>query len=106
MAVIFRRGPSKLTQQLVWDLETDEITRGQWIGGHVYTRRCDISPDGKYLVAAFTNYSQSLRDRSKYKFKDEWLASGWTAISRPPYFTALALWFTGGAWNGGGLWES
>ncbi|AIE86503.1 hypothetical protein OP10G_3135 [Fimbriimonas ginsengisoli Gsoil 348] len=29
---------------------------------------------------------------------------GWTAISRPPYFTALALWFTGGAWNGGGIW--
>lgn len=29
----------------------------------------------------------------------------WTAISRPPYFTALALWPLGDTWFGGGLFE-
>jgi len=28
--------------------------------------------------------------------------SSWTAISKPPYFTALALWPKGDSWNGGG----
>lgn len=106
IAVIFRRGPSKQTQLLTWNLETDVVTPGQWIKAKVYTRRCDISPDGKYLVAAFTDYS-SRRDPAVEKFglKDEYLACGWTAISKPPYFTALGLWFSGDAWNGGGYWD-
>lgn len=93
--VLLRRGPSKQTLQLLWDCETDEITPGQWIKGRVYERRCDVSPDGRYLIGAFTNYSA-----------EDWEKCGWTALSRPPYFTALALWFTGGAWNGGGIWRS
>jgi hypothetical protein len=30
----------------------------------------------------------------------------WTAISRPPFLTALALWPKGDAWGGGGLFDS
>ena len=29
----------------------------------------------------------------------------WTAVSRPPYLTALSLWPHDSAWNGGGLFE-
>jgi hypothetical protein len=105
VAIVFRRGPSKLTQLLVWDLNTDEVTPGQWIKGHAYTRRADVSPDGRYLVCAFTNYSASRKRHTKLSKDDEWLTCGWTAVSRPPYFTAIGLWFTGGAWNGGGIWE-
>jgi len=107
MAVVFRRGPSKHTQQLVWNLETDEVTPGQWIKGRVYTKRCDVSPDGRYLVGAFTNYKRSKEKREEAKargLESEYLLDGWTAVSRPPYFTSLALWFSGGAWNNGGLW--
>src|SRR5205814_5824502 len=30
-------------------------------------------------------------------------ANTWVAISRPPYFTALALWFVGGTYHTGGF---
>lgn len=93
VAMVFRRGPSRWTEGLLWNLATDEVMPGQWIGGRVYTRRCDLSPDGRLLVGAYTNYR---------KTGDE---VGWTAVSRAPYFTALSLWFSGDAWNGGGLWE-
>ena len=93
VAMVFRRGPSRWTQGLLWNLATDEVTPGQWIGGRVYARRCDLRPDGRLLVGAYTNYR---------KEGDE---CGWTAVSRAPYFTALALWFSRSAWNGGGLWD-
>lgn len=103
VAVVFRRGPSKQTQLLRWNLATDEIQAGQWIGGRVYTRRCDLSPDGELLVGAFTNYSTSqARQRAE---RGEPSFEGWTAVSRPPYFTALAVWEGLGAWNGGGVWR-
>jgi len=105
VAVIFRRGPSDFTQMLVWDLKTDEVTPGQWLKGRVYTRRCDVSPDGRYAVIAASNYSASHKAKRSKDEEDSWMHSGWTAICRPPYYTALACWLTGGAWNGGGIWH-
>lgn len=102
LAVVFRRGPARAVQQLVWNLETDEITPGQWQTGRVYTRRCDLSPDGQFLVYACTNYADR---KPKNPGLTDYSHHGWTAISRPPYFTALGLWYMGGAWNGGGIWE-
>ena len=32
--------------------------------------------------------------------------SSWTAVSRPPYFTALALWPKNNTYGGGGIFES
>lgn len=103
VAVIFRRGPSRHTQLLTWNLETDEVTPGQWITGRVYTRRCDLSPDGKLLIAGITNYSAKFAERLGDELP---FYGGWTAISRPPYFSALAVWYGIGAWNGGGLWTN
>lgn len=65
---------------------------GQWLNGRVYERRCDLSPNGEYLVYFAANYKPPY--------------GTWTAISRPPYFTALALWPKGDAWGGGGLFDS
>ncbi|MCC7434182.1 MAG: hypothetical protein IT363_05810 [Methanoregulaceae archaeon] len=105
IAVLFRRGPSKLTQLLLWNLETDEITPGQWIQGKVFVRRCDLSPDGKLLVTAISNYSAQKNKLASEEYGLEtWSTSFWTAVSRPPYFTALALWFLGASYNGGGIW--
>jgi hypothetical protein len=95
MAVVFRRGPTKQVELLTWDLQSDELTQGQWLKGRIYERKCDLSPKGDLLVY----------------FAAKWEArrieeGSWTAISRPPYLTALALWFNGNITGGGGLFES
>jgi hypothetical protein len=92
VAAIFRRGPSRFVRMLKWNLRTDRIEGGQWIEARVMVDRSDISPDGN-LVACFV---------ASYR-KAPWT---WTAISRPPYFTALAVWPKGDTWGGGGLFAS
>lgn len=78
-------------QLIRWDLRTDTFEHGQWLKGRVYERRCDLSPSGELLVYfAATN-------RPPY--------ASWTAISKPPFFTALTLWPKGDAWGGGGVFE-
>ena len=78
VAVILRRGPSRLVRMLKWNLRSDKIEEGQWIEAGIPVTRCDVSPNGD-LVACFV---ASYRRRP----------GTWTAISRPPYFTALAVW--------------
>jgi hypothetical protein len=92
VAVVFRRGPSRQVEILKWDLTTDELVAGQWLKGRIYERRCDLSPAGDFLIYFAAKYETALRT--------------WTAISRPPYLTALALWPKGDAWGGGGLFDS
>jgi hypothetical protein len=91
VGVVFRRGPSKQVLLLKWDLERDHFEVGQWLKGRIYERRCDLSPSGDRLVYFAATY------RGPYQT--------WTAVSRPPYFTALALWPKGDAWGGGGLFS-
>lgn len=90
-AVVFRRGPTRKTRLFVWNLRDDTLEAGQWFFGRIYERRCDLSPDGEllsYFAAKFVKPYGT-----------------WTAISRPPYFTALAFWPKGNSWGGGGLFE-
>jgi len=77
-ALVFRRGPSKNVLLLRWDLAEDTIQEGQWLRGHIYERRCDLSPSGEHLVYFAAKW------RGKYP--------SFTAVSRPPFLTALALW--------------
>ena len=92
--LLLRRGPKAWAQLIQWQTGTDTFIDGQWLRGHIYTRRCSLSPDGQ-LFAYFV---------SKYGVHSE-ATETWTAISRPPYFTALALWPKGDAWNGGGVFQ-
>jgi hypothetical protein len=92
VGVVFRRGPSKQVRLIRWSLSDDRFQPGQWLKAHVYAERCDLSPDGELLCYFAGNH------RAPY--------GTWTAISRPPYFTALALWPKGDAWGGGGLFDS
>lgn len=89
--VIFRRGPSKQVLLISWDTETDTFAMGQWFKGHIYERRCDLSPSGDLLL-----YFAS-KQKPPY--------STWSAVSRPPFLTALALWPQGHTYGGGGLFE-
>jgi hypothetical protein len=86
--VIFRRGPSKQVLLIRWNTQKDTFEVGQWFKGRVYERRCDLSSSGELLI-----YFAAKQKPPMYS---------WTAISRPPYFTALALWPKGDCWNGGG----
>ena len=89
MAVIFRRGPSKQVRLIKWNLHNDTFECGQWFKGRIYEKRCDLSPDGKLLI-----YFASKQMPPNFPT--------WTAISKPPWFTALALWPHVSCWNGGG----
>ncbi|HEV2836467.1 MAG TPA: hypothetical protein VGW58_14165 [Pyrinomonadaceae bacterium] len=92
MAVVFRRGPSKEVLLAVWHTDSDEFEEGQWLKARIYERRCDLSPDGKLLIYFAASHKQPYYS--------------WTAISQPPFLTALALWPKGDCWGGGGLFET
>lgn len=98
VAVIFRRGPSKWVQLIKWNTDDDSFEPGQWFHGRIYERRGDLSPDGSLLVY----FAQKINART---LKDNEYGYAWTAISKPPYLTALALWPKKDCWDGGGLFE-
>jgi hypothetical protein len=99
IAAILRRGPSKWGQLSVWDTSTDKIEHGQWFHGRIYEKRCDLSPDG----LLFLYFAQKKNART---IADQEYTYAWTAISKLPYLTALALWPKGDCWHGGGLFDS
>ena len=88
VGLILRRGPSRHFQLIRWDVSCDRFERGQWMKGRVYEDRSHLSPDGRLFVYFAANW------KTRH--------GTWTAISRPPYFTALALWHKGDTWGGGG----
>jgi hypothetical protein len=94
-AIIFRRGPSKWVQLIKWNTDTDEFVPGQWFHGKIYDRRSDLSPDGTLLIY----FAQKITGRT---LADAEYTYAWTAISKPPFLTALALWPKGDCWHGGG----
>lgn len=95
VAVILRRGPTNWCRVSLWDTRLDTIQPGQWFHGRLYPERCDISPDGKLLVY----FGGKFRARDW----DTGYLGTWTAVSRPPYLTALALWPNGSTYGGGGV---
>jgi hypothetical protein len=96
VGVIFRRGPRKWVQLIKWKTDTDTFEPGQWIKGQLYERRSDLSPDGSLLA-------YYLEKREYGRIWDKEYRQAWTAISKPPYFTALALWPNAFMERGGGL---
>jgi hypothetical protein len=91
VAVVLRRGPSDWFRLSVWHTDSDTFEHGQWMKGRVFERRSDISADGS-LFAYFARGSGGPRPNNPTA------ADSWVAISRPPWFTALALWFVGGTY--------
>ena len=92
VGVIIRRGPSKQVVLIKWNMEDDTFEIGQWLKARVYETRCDLSPEGDMLLYFASDNRRSL--------------SSWSAVSRPPYFTALALWKKSNTFGGGGLFLS
>lgn len=99
VGVILRRGPSAWAQLVAWDRRSDRFTPGQWFHGRVYERRSDLSPDGRLFVYFAAKHGRRGPDTDN-------IGDAWTAISKPPYFTALALWPNIGSWYGGGVFKT
>ncbi|MCA9625634.1 MAG: hypothetical protein KC731_41715 [Myxococcales bacterium] len=86
LVIVLRRGPSRHVRLLRWDLRRDEVEGGQWLMGTVTFGACSLSPKGELLVYVARKGSRTF-----------------TAVSRPPYFTALAFWESELPWTGGGF---
>jgi hypothetical protein len=98
VGVIFRRGPNRWVQLIKWHTDTDTFEPGQWFKWMLYERRSDLSPDGSLLI-------YYVNTRSYERIGDREYTQAWTAISKPPYLTALALWPNALNYGGGGLFR-
>jgi hypothetical protein len=102
-AVILRRGGTGQVRLILWHTDSDEFEPGQWLKGRIHGPLSDLSPDGSLFIYAAGRPSAGGERASEYGY-------AWTAISRPPYLTALALWPAakpgvggGSIYEGGGL---
>lgn len=94
LAVVLRRGPSAWTRLSVWRTDNDTFEHGQWFRGHVYERRSDLAPDG----SLFVYFARKDRPAGRGDINSD----SRIAISKPPWFTAPALWGIGGTYCIGG----
>lgn len=92
MAAILRRGPTRWVRLLAWNTLTDAIEGGSWFHGRIYEDQCSVSPDGK-LFAYFASKHHGRKTRG--------VGYAWTAVSKLPWLTALALWPQSDTWGGG-----
>ncbi len=101
-AVILRRGGTKHVRLILWHTGSDEFEPGQWFGGRIHGELSDLSPDGSLFIYAAGRQGGGNPKHPEYGY-------AWTAISRPPYLTALVLWPAaragepGSIYDGGGL---
>jgi hypothetical protein len=98
VAVIFNRKSRRWIQLVRWNTDTDEFESGHWLQGKIYAERCDLSPDGRYLVY-FALKQTGVNFSAGYR-------RTFTAVSKPPWFSALALWPWTGTWGGGGRFNT
>jgi hypothetical protein len=92
VAVILRRGPSDWFHVISWDTARDRFEHGAWLRGRIYEDRCDLSPDGELLLTFVLQGRKSGTSTTH----------AWSAVSRPPWLHALALWPQGTTYGGGG----
>ena len=91
IAAILKRGPSDWAHLLLWDTSSDTVRSGAWLHGRIYEDGCSVSPNGK-LFAYFATKHHGEKTRG--------VDYAWTAISKLPYLTALALWPRSDTWGG------
>lgn len=92
VAVILSRGPTDWYHVIQWEMRRHLFTHGAWIKGRIYEEKCGLSLDGKLFLYSVL---QASRGGSE-------LTHAWTAISRPPWLSAIVLWPQGTTHGGGG----
>lgn len=87
---VFRRGPTHWSHVGQWDVARLQYEPGAWLGGRIFPRRCDLSPDGRYL-AYFAHKPSATWE----------LGEAYVAVSKLPWLTALHAFATCGTWTRG-----
>jgi hypothetical protein len=90
IVAVFRRGPTKWSHVGRWDLATGRYQPGAWLGGRIFPRRSDVSPDGRYLCYFAHKPSATWEHGEAY-----------VALSKLPWLTALHAFGTCGTWTRG-----
>lgn len=74
-AVILYRATNSLYRLIGWDTNSDRFEPGQWLKPRVFEHDCALSPDGRHFL---------------YAAMQKGTSDAFMAISKPPYFTAVA----------------
>ena len=90
MVAVFRRGPTNWSHVGRWDLDNNIYEPGAWLGGRIFPRRSDLSPDGRYLCY----FAHKPSARWKH-------GEAYVALSKLPWLTALHAFGTCGTWTRG-----
>lgn len=90
IAAVFRRGPTQWSHVGRWDLASGSYESGAWLGGRIFPRRCDLSPDGRLLCYFAHKPSAGWKHGESY-----------VAVSKLPWLTALHAFGTCGTWTRG-----
>jgi hypothetical protein len=87
VCVIFRKGPYRLVQVIKWYTDTDRFEEGQWLAGQIDPHTVHLSPNGQLMVYNAESPEYRIHQRRTSN------PMAWTAVSKPPYLTALSIWF-------------
>lgn len=90
IVAVFRRGPTNWSHIGKWDLARRCYEPGAWFHARIFPRRCDLSPDGRFL-SYFAHKPTSTWE----------LGEAYVAISKLPWLTALHAFATCGTWTRG-----
>jgi hypothetical protein len=90
VVAVFRRGPTHWSHVERWDLAKRCYEPGAWLGGRIFPRRSDLSPDGR-LLCYFANKSNATWEHGE----------AYVALSKLPWLTALYAFGTCGTWTRG-----
>lgn len=90
IVAVFRRGPTNWSHVGKWDLTRLRYEPGAWLHARIFPRRCDLSPDGRFL------------SYFAHKPSATWeLGEAYVAVSKLPWLTALHAFATCGTWTRG-----
>ena len=90
IAAVFRRGPTDWSHVGRWDLKERRYEPGAWLGGRIFPRRSDLSPDGRFLCYFAHKPGATWEHGDAY-----------VAMSKLPWLTALHAFGTCGTWTRG-----
>lgn len=90
IVAVFRRGPTNWSHVGRWDLANRRYEPGAWLGGRIFPRRSDLSPDGR-LLCYFAHKPSATWEHGE----------AYVALSKLPWLTALYAFRTCGTWTRG-----
>ena len=90
VVAVLRRGPSDWFHVGRWTLDPPSFEPGAWFRGQLYPQKCDLSPDGRWLLYSALDGGATWAAGTIYE-----------AVSRLPWLHALAAWNAGTTYTRG-----